>query len=510
MDTKKLPQYPQSYWREHVQFPSFPPLNEDLAVDVAIVGGGITGITSAYLLVKEGFRVAIIEADTLMSGTTGHTTAKLTAQHGLFYDELIQHFGEEKAKLYYEANTEAIQFVTQLIHQHNIDCDFTTEDAYVYTQNDQFISQLETEWRAYEKLGIPGNLVTESPLPLPIDCALVMHDQTQFHPLKYLRELIHQLQQKGCHIYEQTVASKVEMGEKPTVLLHNGHKITCQFVLSCSHFPFHDEGFYFARLYPERSYVVAAITNDDLNGMYINAETPTRSIRFTPYHGQKLILFGGNHHKTGQGVSTIQHYERLQEFAENSFGVKKFVYRWSAQDYTTLDKIPYIGYLTNTKRNILIATGFRKWGMSHGTVAALLFRDLLLERDNPYIDLYTPSRFTFDPSVKRFFQANANVAKNLVQGKLEIPVRTVADLQHDEGVVVNYNGKRAGAYKDKVGKVFIVDTTCTHMGCECEWNSGERTWDCPCHGSRFSINGEVVEGPAERPLKQLRNDEANE
>lgn len=504
---QELPKMPISFWKEQVTFPTFPSLDKDLQVDVAIIGGGITGVTSAYLLIQEGLTVALVEADRLMSGTTGNTTAKLTAQHGLFYDELIQHFGEEKAKLYYQANTEAIKFVQKIINKHQINCDLAIEDAYVFTQSEEEITNLEKELKAYEKLNIPGRMVDTSPLPFSINAALVMNDQAQFHPLKYLHVLVEELKEKGCQIYENSTALKVELGDKPKVLMQNGHTIQCTYVLSCSHFPFHDEGFYFARMHPERSYVVAALTEKEFTGgMYINAENPTRSIRYTPYEGKKLILFSGDHHKTGQGVSTMKHFENLKTYAENTFGVKEIVYRWSAQDYTTLDKVPYIGYVTNTNRNILVATGFRKWGMTHGTVAAQMFRDIILGKENPFIDLYTPSRFKSDPSVKHFLQENANVAKQLVQGKIENPPKKIEDLQNDEGAVVKYRGKRAGAYKDERGQLYIVDTTCTHMGCEVEWNSGERTWDCPCHGSRFSINGDVVEGPAEKPLKLLTDE----
>lgn len=507
MMTKQLPQDPLSFWQDSVQFPQFPSLNEDIEVDVAIIGGGITGVVSAYLLLQEGMKVALCEADRMMMGTTGNTTAKLTAQHGLFYDELIQHFGEEKARLYYKANHEAMEFVKNLIEKHSINCDLTIEDAFVYTENDQFVSQLETEMKAYDKLGIPGKIVEKTTLPFQVKQALVMPDQAQFHPLKYLRVLVDELKQKGCQIFEQTIALKVEMDDGPKVLLKNGKKISCKYVLSCSHFPFHDEGFYFTRMYAERSYVVGALVKDDFpGGMYISAEEPTRSIRYTPYQNEKLILISGDHHKTGQGESTDKHYQNLQTYAENTFQVKEFVYRWSAQDYSTIDKVPFIGYMTNSNRNILVASGFRKWGMTHSHVAAFIFRDLILERDNPFIELYTPSRFTADPSLKRFIQTNVDVAKNLVKGKLKKPTKQVDELKNEEGAIVQVDGKRCGAYKDQNGKLYLVDSTCTHLGCEVEWNSGEKTWDCPCHGSRFAVNGDVVEGPAERPLKKVEGD----
>lgn len=501
---QKLPQNPTSYWQESIQLQGFPTLNEDIEVDVAIIGGGITGVASSYLLTREGIKVALVEADRLLTGTTGNTTAKLTAQHGLFYDELIQHFGEEQAKLYYEANTDAMELVINIINNHQIDCDLIQEDAYVFTETNQTMSKLENELKAYERLGIRGKLVTETSLPFSVKSAIVMENQAQFHPLKYLRGLVEEIVQKGCQIFEQTVALKVEMGERPKVLLKNGKTITCKFVLSCSHFPFHDEGFYFARMTAERSYVVTALVEDEFSsGMYINAEEPTRSIRYTPYGSEKLMIISGDHHKTGQGGSTDLHYENLQKYTENTFQVKQFVHRWSAQDYSTLDKVPYIGQITDLNKNILVATGFRKWGMTHSHVAAQIFRDIIVEQENPFINVYTPSRFQRDPSLKRLVKANVDVAKHLVKGKLQNPKKTVNELKNDEGSIVDVDGKRCGAYKDETGNIHLVDTTCTHMGCEVEWNNGERTWDCPCHGSRFAINGDVVEGPAERPLKRI-------
>jgi Rieske Fe-S protein len=239
--------------------------------------------------------------------------------------------------------------------------------------------------------------------------------------------------------------------------------------------------------------------------MYLSADNPKRSIRYATINDQKLILIGGESHKTGQGVPTIQHYKTLQSFASEVFTVTSIPYRWSAQDLTTLDKVPYIGNMTTNTPNIYVATGYRKWGMTNGTFAGLLLTDLIMNRENRYRDLYTPSRFYTDPSVKHFITQNLDVAKHLVEGKIEVVVRTPEDLANGEGAVVIVNGKRAGAYKDENGTLSIVDTTCTHMGCEVEWNSGDRTWDCPCHGSRFSIHGDVIEGPAKQSLNKIDN-----
>jgi glycine/D-amino acid oxidase-like deaminating enzyme/nitrite reductase/ring-hydroxylating ferredoxin subunit len=502
---KEMPQYPEPYWRDSASLPSFPKLNENIRVDAAIVGGGITGITTAYLLAKEGMKVAVIEAGSILNGTTGHTTAKITAQHDLIYDEFISHLGEEKAKLYYEASNEALHFIQRKISEYSIDCDFSHEDAYLYATSQKYKMKIEKEYEAYQKLGIDGGLLDSIPFDIPIESALVMKGQAQFHPLKYLAGLVEQITQPGGSIYENTTATNIEEGSEPTVITRDGHRISCDVVVSCSHFPFDDgKGFYFARMYAERSYVLGVKTEKEYpGGMYLSVDNPVRSLRYTALNGEKLVLIGGESHKTGQGMDTMKHYEALESFGDKVLGIKEYMYRWSAQDLITLDKVPYIGTISSSHSNILVATGYRKWGMTNGTAAALLLRDIILKQDNRYKDLFTPSRFHADPDVKQFVMQNTDVAKHLIQGKLDFPTKKPENLANDEGAVVTVNGKRAGAYKDEHGKLHIVDTTCTHLGCELSWNHGDRTWDCPCHGSRFSVDGDVVEGPANKPLKKM-------
>lgn len=506
--SKSLPFKSEPFWREGFQLPTYEPMEQDQTVDVAIIGGGITGITAAYLLVKEGVKVALVEAGRLLNGTTGHTTAKVTAQHGLIYDEFVQHFGVEKTRLYYEANTEAIQFIKATIDQLKINCDWQEEGAYLYATSDQYVKKLEKELVAYRKLSIEGDLTDGIPLGIDIQQALSMKHQAHFHPLNYLSQLVQQFVKNGGRIFEQTTAVNVEEGSKHTqVLMRNGTKINCQAVLCCSHFPFYEgKGFYFSRMYAKRSYLIAVKPENDYpGGMYLGIDPPKRSIRSAKRKGETLLLIGGESHKTGQGKDTLEHYKALEAFAREQIGIKDILYRWSAQDLTTLDKLPYIGAITKHQPHILVATGYRKWGMTNGTHAALLLRDLVLKRENRFKDLFAPSRFYVDPSLKHFFMDNVDVAKHLIKGKLEFPSVELKDLTNDQGAVVHIHGKRKGAYKDLEGNLHIVDTTCTHLGCELNWNHGDRTWDCPCHGSRFSYKGEVIEGPAEKPLKREEN-----
>lgn len=493
--------FPKTFWRE-IELPTFEKLSEDITVDVAIVGAGITGVTAAYLLSKEGLKVALLEAGSVLNGTTGHTTAKITAQHNLIYDELINHFGEEKAKQYFESMNSTIQFV----ENSGIDCDFSKQDAYVYATTDQSKSKIETEWSAYEKLGIPGGLKDTIPFNIQIKAALMMKNQAQFHPLKFLRGLLDQALQTGCQVYENTTAVDIEDDEnEPKVLTREQHKVACKHVIIASHFPFYDKpGLYFARMYASRSYAIGIKWDKEYpGGMYISAEQQPRSIRYTPLNGSKLLIIGGEEHKTGQGADTLTHYNAIAQFAQDVFGTSEYIYRWSAQDMVTLDRVAYIGPITENKERILVATGFKKWGMTTGIMAGHLLTDYIIGRDNPYKDLYSPSRFQADPALGRVISTNADVAKHLVKGKLEFVPKDPGDVETSEGSVVMYKGQRAGAYRDENGKLYVVNTTCTHLGCETEWNHAEKSWDCPCHGSRFAYNGDVIEGPAKRPLDLL-------
>ncbi|GGJ85103.1 (2Fe-2S)-binding protein [Lentibacillus kapialis] len=500
-----MPQFPQAFWRDFVSPPEFPNLNESVKTDTAIVGGGITGVTAAYLLCKEGINVTLIDAGSLLNGVTGHTTAKITAQHGMIYDEFIQHFGKEKASLYYQACMEAKTFIEDTIKTHRIDCDYSQEDAYIFTNSQEYVYQLEKEKKAYEELDIPGELVNSMPLNISVKSALKMDNQAQFHPLKYLKVLIDEAVKNGLKIYENTTAVDIEYNKHPTIITRDEHRINCNYVIQASHYPFYDgQGFYPTRMYPERSYIIAVKTPDKFpGGMYINAESPSRSIRSTSMNGEDLWLIAGEKHKTGQGESTIKHYEALHDYAEKQFGISEFVYRWSAQDLTTVDKVPYIGSVTKNEENVYVATGYRKWGMTNGTIAAKTITDHILGNDNSYSNLFTPSRLKADPSVRNFISMNADVAKHLIGGKLEYTNDTIKDLNPDEATVTRIKGKRTGVYKDQDNQLYGVDTTCKHLGCEVNWNSGDRTWDCPCHGSRYSYTGEVIEGPAKEPLNKV-------
>ncbi len=509
----ELPKFTKSYWRKERSNKTYPALTENLTTDVCIIGAGIAGVTAAYVLAKEGVTVSVIEGSKIVSGTTGFTTAKITAQHGVIYDELIQTFGENEAKQYFDANQKAREQIKKWVDSLSIDCDFEARHAVLYAQTPKGVDQLHTEKAAYDKLGILGELSTsKNELPFPVSETLTLPDQAQFHPVKYINALVKEAQKLGVTFYEDTRAKSLREGDDVVIETMEGHLIKAKNALVTSHFPFNDkEGFYFSKLSPQRSYAVCVkVPSEQMTGMYINVEKPSRSIRTAKGDkGESYVIVGGEGHKTGQHddssheESSVQRYETLTQFAKQHFPVESIDTHWSAQDYETLDHLPYIGEMTTGSKNVFLATGFSKWGMTNGTAAGLLLADLAQNKFNPFKDLYSPTRSKIKKEdLTHFVKMNANVAKELVTGKFDRPSDSVDDLQNDEGRIVMVDNHKTGAYKDKNGQLHLVKPTCTHLGCDVHWNDGERSWDCPCHGSRFSYKGEVLEGPAVKPLER--------
>lgn len=495
---------PKSYWIASRGQTNYPSLENDIDVDVAIVGGGMAGTLCGYQLHKEGLNIVILEASKILNGTTSHTTAKITSQHDLFYNKLINSMGDKLAKQYAEANETAILEIKNIVEANKIDCGYSTQDSYVYTQEDDFIGQIQDEVMAASAFGIKASFVNEIPLPIKIKAALKFENQAQFHPGKFLMALVEKMEKLGVQIYENTRVEKLDKDVMDSYILttNSNKKIKAKKVIIASHYPFFNKpGMYFSRIYAERSYIIAIKAKEAFpGGMYISAEEPTRSFRGLDTEDGELILVVGENHKTGQSQDTNKHYRRLLFTANKLFTVEDVPFWWSAQDCMTVDDIPYIGEFNPEYKNLYIATGFKKWGMTHSMVSSILINDLILKGESKWQEVYDPSRKTIIPSSKKFIMENANVASSLIEGKLskgedELNIKT------NEAQLLKIEGKRAGAYKDENGDLHIVNTTCTHMGCELNWNDAEKSWDCPCHGSRFNIDGIVIEGPAVSDLE---------
>lgn len=500
-----------SLWLKDGISNSFKSMEADEICDVLIVGAGVAGITTAYMLSDSGKSVILIDKDIPLNLTTGNTTAKFTFQHGVNYNSIIENQGLENAKLYYDAQIEAMNFVENLVFDNNIPCDFKKTYAMVYAENESDFKEIMKEYHAYKKLNIPCELVEEVPYGLKGVGGLKVEDQIVLNPVKYCEFLLSQLSNKNIKVYEKTnVVDTINNGERIVITTDSGKRIQTNKLVVATGYPYYDAGgLFFTRLEASRSYLTAYANVDASEGMLISNSSSAHSIRFSNTDGINYLLIGGGAHKVGQEDSAMKSYEDLILFAKNNFNTSNLSYRWSAQDYESLDKIPYIGQITDHHKNVFVATGFKKWGMTNGTFAGLLISSLINNLDSKYTELFKPSRGEVKENIGTLLSVNLNVAKELIKGKIAKDEVELKDIHIDTGGIIKFKGKRTGAYRDQNGTLHLVDSTCTHLGCELEYNNAERTFDCPCHGSRFNYEGKVIEGPANKDLKII-NEENNE
>ena len=494
----------RSLWLDTTPLPRYHPLAKNVEADLCIVGGGITGVTLAYALRGSGLRIALIDSDQLLHGATAYTTAKLTAQHGVVYHELIENYGKCSAKRYANAQMAAIQFIKRT----GIECDLEELTAYVYTQKEEHVEVLEKEWEAAKQLGFECELVDELELPFKVEKAVAIHNQAQYNPLKYLTGLLKAIaEDANITIYEKTAAVEIEHSEdgRYRIMTKNNCYLTVKKVVQACHFPFYDGGsLLFAKIEARASYLMA--TNQSkyqLNGMYISYEKPARTMRSY----KDFLIVGGEDHRVGTGDDSSLKYDAIHHFMSEHFQTADVQYRWMAQDYMTPDKLPFVGEINES--GVYVATGYQKWGMTNGIAAALLLHDLLLGVANPYAELVNPQRFNLKAQFRGLASYNSRVVAELVKGKLRIGesfVEIDAELEVGESKVLETLAGTYGVYKDQDGEVHMLDITCTHLGCELRFNEGETSWDCPCHGSRFSYKGDVINGPAHHDLRRDKNE----
>ena len=495
---------PRSLWIESTPRTSYEALGDGLDVDVAVVGGGIAGITAAYLLKRAGKSVAVVDAKRIVHGATGYTTAKVTAAHKIVYTTIAKNFGADGARLYAAANQGALELIARLVAELQIECEFERKPNYVYCESGDERQRVEQEVEAARKAGLGAELVEETQLPFPVECAFRLDGQAQFHPRKYLLPLAQFVDGDGSHVVELTRVVNISGSERLRVESDRG-RLTARDVILASHLPFLDRGFFFAKAHPERSYAVAARISaaQDPHGLYINIGQPTRSVR-TAYDDQGLLLLlGGEGHKPGAEADTEACYRALEEFGRRHWQSDEFPYRWSTQDYSPLDGVPYVGRLTRRSEHVYVATGFKKWGMTNGTAAAMILSDLILGRDNPWARLFESKRLKPLASGSTFIRENASVARHFIGDRLDRGERAeLEQLRPGDGRLLRLGGGKTAAYRDDEGQLHTLAPVCTHMGCHVSWNSAERSWDCPCHGSRFAGDGSVIQGPATRRLEK--------
>ena len=497
-----------SLWLKDGINESFPNLKSDISCDICIVGAGLAGITTTYILSLLNFDVVLIDSGTPMNLTSGNTTAKFTFQHDLIYSNIIENYGLEEAKLYYEAQVKGMEFVRNLVDKYNIDCDFKNTYSMIYAENEEQFEEIEKEYEAYNQLNIPCELVGNMPYGIAGIGGLKVYNQFCLNPVKYTNFLLKKLKENNVRIFQNTNAVDLDIDDDfKTIVTEDDLEIAAKKIVVATGYPFLDKiGLYYTRLEAYRSYLVAFPISDELedDAMLISNSISPYSIRFSDTDGQKYLLVGGRGHKVGQESSAKESYNELINFGQEHFNVQDIEYRWSSQDYQSLDKIPYIGKTTSKYNDIFVATGFKKWGMTNSTFSAILLSALISEKSSKFEDLFSPSRKEVLDNLGGFMKANLNVAKELIKGKVLPDEVKLKDIGIDQGGIIKYDGYKAGAYRDQSGKLFLVDSKCTHLGCELEYNNAERSFDCPCHGSRFTYKGKVIEGPAVLDLEQIQ------
>jgi glycine/D-amino acid oxidase-like deaminating enzyme/nitrite reductase/ring-hydroxylating ferredoxin subunit len=491
-----LPGKPVSLWLDTALDITFPTQSETVTVDVAVIGGGIVGVTAASLLKAAGRTVALIDAGRLLQGVTGQTTAKLTALQGLIYDDLQQHFGEHGARLYAEANQAAIELIQNAVTDQHIDCDFLRTEAYTYADREEDVEKIKREVEVASRLGLPVTYTESPPLPFPVRAAIRCDRQAQFHPVKYLQHMARQIPGEGSHVFEGTCAERVEPGDPCVVTTRRG-TIRARDVVLATHYPFIDHSLYAVRLRPHRSYALAArLQGPAPRGMHINVQR-THSLRAHSDKNGEYMIIVGEGHPVGEGGDTREHYRRLEAWAREVLPVASIDYHWSTHDHRSIDHVPYVGRLAPLSKHVHVATGFGGWGMTNGTVAGLLLRDLITGVENPWAGLYDPNRLNL-AGVREFVGAGRTIATHLIGDRLR---RLGAEVETGEGKVIATAQGRLAVYRDDSGELHAFSPACTHMGCVLQFNGAEKSWDCPCHGSRFAaIDGRVLHGPAIKAL----------
>jgi glycine/D-amino acid oxidase-like deaminating enzyme/nitrite reductase/ring-hydroxylating ferredoxin subunit len=447
--------------------------------------------------------VALVESNRIVQGVTGYTTAKVTSGHNLIYANLTKTFGEEAARIYAESNQAALERVARFVNDEGIACDFERKPNYCYGQAPQDLQQIENEVAAAARLGLPVTFVFETGLPFPIVGAIRYEHQAQFRPRKYLLHLAGLIPGDGSWVFEQTRALDVEEGTPSRVITDKG-SIRARDVVVATHFPILDRGLFFTRAYQQREYAICVRTDTskDPGGMYITTGSPTRSVRTGPAEDGIRLIIGGEKHRPGEDPENEKRYRALQTFARERFGVTTVEYRWSTQDVYSMDTLPYIGELRPGSNHLYVATGFNAWGMTIGTLSAMIIADLILEVDNPWAELYDPNRLNLRISATTMIKEGLNAARHLIGDRLTNGGTSPADILSGEGDITEVGGERLAVYKDKQGELHAVSAVCTHLGCIVGWNSAEKSWDCPCHGSRFSTEGRVLHGPAVEDLER--------
>ncbi len=523
-----------SYWLDSAERTKFPSLKKDVAVDVAIIGGGIAGITTAFILKNQGFKVALIEANRIVGDVTAGTTAKITTTSSLIYSNIKSNFGDKFALKFYKANTDAFQTIQNIVKEFKIQCDYKMSPLYLYSSNEDSFYLIENEYNSLNELGIPAQLTDD--LPYPHKGLGILHEnQAEFHPKKYLNHLVDCIEGEGSFVFEKTKVINVEDFESKKnisiedyddikIVHTNKGDLLANFVVIATNSPIYDPDSVCNFMYQNKSYIMGIYTNKNNNSSMFVDVNPFHSYRATNTEKGEMLIVGGEHHAVGEAKDTWECYKQLNNYIEDVFDTRDIEYFWSNQDNSTEDGVPLIGETSHN--GVYIATGFGSWGMTTGTISANIISQLILNKldknrietkidedleIDEYINVFDPKRFKnknsskniekYVNSFKKDIINNFSNFKELNEEESRLLSEYLLKLNYDEAKIVNIGNHSIAIYKDIDSNFYGVESKSTHSGCTLVWNTAEKSWECPLFGSRFSFDGEVIHGPAVYNLK---------
>ncbi|WP_309084239.1 FAD-dependent oxidoreductase [Chelativorans sp.] len=490
------------FWFDDVVSRNYPPLDEDLNVDVAIVGGGIVGLHCAHRLEGSGLRSVVLEARRVGRQATGRSTAKVTSQHGQKYSTFVKKFGQDAARIYAQANQDAISEIVALAQTMENQAGLEPRSAFIYATDEKQAQQLEKEADTARSLGLPAEIVQSAELPVATTALLRYSRQYQFDPYLYLLGLAERVA-RYMPIYEQSRVTDISK-DGPTRLSVNGRTVTARHVVVATQMPVINDGMFFAKAFPFAHPVAAAPLPDDkmIDGMFISAGSPSHSLRTAVRNGQTYLIAAGGEFKNGETEQERQVVEELRTFLADVFGIRSITHFWTNEDFRPMDGAAFIGPAGRGRENLLVATGFEAWGITQGVVAGAILADRILGRTHPAAELFDATRIKPLASATEFTKENLKAAGHLIGDRvLKRGTVRIGQIAPGQGGVIAYKGEQLAVRRHIDGSLTALSASCTHMGCIVGWNETDQTWDCPCHGSRFDERGEVIAGPAVSPLK---------
>jgi len=498
----QLPAASESLWIDTRPYPRFPAEPLPPAIDVVVVGGGITGLTAAVLLKAAGKTVAVLEGLRVAEGVTGHTSAHLTQVIDCSFQTLLAHFGAEAGRRAAEGARASLDTIERFVSARGIECGFRRVPGFYYTERDENVGDVRQELEAARRLGYDVSFTTEVPLPFPVKAALRFENQARFHVREYLLPLLQAIPGDGSFVFEDTRVVDIEDGS-PCVVKTEMGEIVAADVLMATHVPL-NRLWLQTKLAHYRSYVLGCrVLAEVEDALYWDDDDPYHYTRLAQLDGKPLLIVGGEDHKVGQEEDTEARFVALLDYAHERFGVREVAYRWSAQVAEPVDGLPYLGR-NSASSHVYVGTGYSGTGLSFGTLAAMVTSDLILGRENPWADVFDATRIKPLAAAREFVAENVDFPAHLLGDRLKAPSRgSLEDIAPGEGKLLELDGKRRAVYRDEKGSLSILDPVCPHLGCVVAFNTAEKSWDCPCHGSRFDTTGAVMDGPALTGLKAV-------